>query len=203
MFIYDATFSIVARCSRTGQLGVAVATASPSVRDRVPHAKARVGAIATQAYTNPMLGIDGIRLLERGLSPQEVLKALLPRDPGRERRQLIIVDKQGNTAAYTGRGAIGWKGHLIGDGFIVAGNMLAGEGVLDRMAHCFEGSAGGELAERLILTLEAGQRAGGDKRGRQSAALIVVSKGEHIDLRVDSHVNPVAELRRILIVSKT
>ena len=181
-------------------LGVGVSSASLAVGSRVPHAEAGVGAIATQAYTNVFYGTDGLKLLKRGFSPEKALGAMLNGDPKRELRQVIIIDKLGRTAAFTGKEALDWKGHLIGEGYVVAGNMLVGGGVIEAMAQTFEGSVGA-LAERLMEALEAGQEAGGDRRGRVSAALLVVGEGQaetpFLDLRVDNHREPVRELRRV------
>jgi len=194
------TFSMVARCSKTSALGVCVSTAVPAVGNRVPHVEAGVGAIATQANTNILYGIHGLKLLKMGLSPQTALESMLKEDPGRETRQIIIIDRDGRTAAFTGTETIEWKGHLIGKGYVVAGNMLVGSEVIEAMAQAFEGSEG-ELAERLMIALEAGQEAGGDKRGKKSAALLVASREQVglpqlLDLRVDEHPDPVRELRR-------
>jgi len=192
---------MVARCPKTSSLGVCVSTAVPAVRSRVPHVKTGVGAIATQANTNILYGTNGLKLLKNGFSPQTALETMLKEDPDRETRQVIIIDKQGRTAAFTGKKTINWKGHLIGRDYVVAGNMLVGSKVIEAMAQAFESSEG-DLAERLMKVLEAGQEAGGDKRGKTSAALLVVSKGQKgtrplIDLRVDEHPDPVNELRRI------
>jgi uncharacterized Ntn-hydrolase superfamily protein len=182
-------------------LGVCVSTAVPAVGSRIPHVEAGVGAIATQAKTNIFYGINGLKLLKKGFSPQEALEAMLKQDPDRESRQVIIIDRDGRTAAFTGKETIDWKGHLVGKDYAVAGNMLVGGRVVEAMAQTFENSAG-ELAERLLKALEAGQEAGGDKRGRMSAALVVASQrrgtGPIFDLRVDEHHDPVRELRRIL-----
>jgi len=195
------TFSMVARCPKTSSLGVCVSTAVAAVRSRVPHVEVEVGAIATQANTNILYGTNGLKLLKKGFSPQTALETMLRDDPDRETRQVIIIDKHGRTAAFTGKNTIDWKGHLIGKDYVVAGNMLVGGEVIEAMAQAFEGSKG-ELAERLMKALEAGQESGGDKRGKTSAALLVVSKGQKeprpfIDLRVDEHPDPVNELRRI------
>ena len=196
-----ATFSMVARCPKTFSLGVCTSSAAPAVRSRVPHVEAGVGAIATQANTNILYGINGIKLLKKGLSPQTALETMLREDPDRETRQVIIIDKHGRTAAFTGKNTINWKGHLVGRDYTVAGNMLVGSKVIEAMAQAFESLEGG-LAERLMKALEAGRESGGDKRGKTSAALLVVSK-EHkktqplIDLRVDQHPDPTHELRRI------
>jgi len=196
-----ATFSMVARCPKTSSLGVCVSTAVPAVRNRVPHIEVEVGAIATQANTNILYGINGLKLLKKGFSPQTALETMLRDDPDRETRQVIIIDKHGRTAAFTGKNTINWKGHLIGKDYAVAGNMLVGSNVIEAMAQAFESSEG-ELAERLMKALEAGQEAGGDKRGKKSAALLVASKGQRetsplIDLSVDKHPDPINELRRI------
>ncbi len=197
------TFSITARCARTGMVGVAVCTAVPAVGALCPFAKPRVGAIATQSFVNPYLGIDGLELLGRGLSAQETLEKLLAGDPGRDVRQLSVVDSQGNAAAFTGKDCFSWHGHLVGDGYAVAANMMVDETTVAAMAHAFEANANDELPERLLKSLEAGDATGGDYRGRQSAALLVYNTEEYPyrSLRVDEHRQPVAELRRIFEVS--
>jgi uncharacterized Ntn-hydrolase superfamily protein len=201
------TFSIVARCPKTLALGVAVSTAVPAVGSVVPHVKVNVGAIATQAQTNIVYGTDGLKLLEEGVVPQRALKTLLATDKDREKRQVIIIDAKGRTAAYTGKETEGWKGHIIGENCVVAGNMLTGSNVIRVMLDSFEEERGA-LALRLLKALEARQDAGGDKRGRLSAALLVAdsrwigSSRPLLDLRVDAHSNPVAELRRVYAVSR-
>lgn len=198
------TFSIAARCDRTGMLGVAVSTAVPAVGAICPFVKPGVGAIATQSWVNPYLGIDGLKLLEQGKSAQEALDLLIEGDPGRDDRQLGIVDAKGRAAAYTGASCVDWAGHEIGEGFSVQGNMLVGAATISQMAKTAEASRPLDLPERLMLVLEAGQTAGGDKRGKQSAALKIFNVEEYpwLDLRVDEHRNPVAELRRILGVAR-
>jgi len=200
------TFSMVARCRKTLTLGVCVSTAVPAVGSRVPHIEAGVGAIATQAETNIFYGIEGLKLLKAGLSPQAALETMLKEDPDRESRQVIIIDKEGRTAAFTGKETIDWKGHLIGKDYAVAGNMLVGNQVIEAMAQTFESSKG-ELAKRLLKALEAGQEAGGDKRGKISAALVVANqqreKSPILDLRVDEHHDPVKELKRIFKMTVT
>jgi len=195
------TFSIVARCPKTHALGVCVATAAPAVGSVVPHAEANVGAIATQAKTNILYGVNGLKLLKKGFSPKTALEAMLREDGERETRQVIIIDKNGRIGAFTGKETIVWKGHYIGKDYAVAGNMLVGKQVIEAMAQIFE-KAKGEFAERLLESLEAGQNAGGDKRGKTSAALLVVGEGlseprPFISLRVDVHEEPVKELKRI------
>jgi len=198
------TFSIAARCDRTGMLGVAVSTAVPAVGAICPYVKAGVGAIATQSWVNPYLGIDGLKLLEQGMSAQEALDSLVAADPGRDDRQLGIVDAKGRAAAYTGASCVNWAGHEIAQGFSVQGNMLVSAATIAQMAKGAEHSRPLDLPERLMLVLEAGQIAGGDKRGKQSAALKVFHVEDYpwLDLRVDEHRSPVAELRRILGVAR-
>lgn len=202
--IHLNTFSISARCSRTGMLGVAVSTAVPGVGGICPFVKEGVGAIATQSWVNPYLGIDGLKLLAKGLTAQDVLDRLIGEDPGRDDRQVGVVDASGRAAAYTGSGCVEWAGHVIGDGFSVQGNMLAGAATVERMADAVAGTSPLVLPERLMIALEAGQAAGGDKRGKQSAAIKVFHQEEYpwLDLRVDEHRHPVAELRRVFEVAK-
>jgi len=197
------TFSITAYCQRTGELGIAVSTAIPAVGAINPFAKARVGAIATQAWSNPYLGIDGLNLLEKGLSPTEVLEQLLKVDANREKRQLSIVDARGNVVAFTGKEVNPVSGHYEGKGYVVAGNLLVNHETIRTMAEAFERTPG-SLGERLLFALEAGQAIGGDRRGKVSAALLIVKDEEYpyIDLRVDEHKQPVAELRRIFNIYK-
>ncbi len=194
------TFSIIARDAERGHFGVAVSTAVPCVGAMVPHAKAGVGAIATQSFTNVLLGIDGLKLLELGLSPEAALTSLLAEDPDSARRQVAGIDAQGRIFVYSGAACVNWYGARSGDNYSVQGNMLVGEETIDAMAEAFEQSSG-YLSARLLEALEAGQAAGGDKRGRESAALLTVPFGPEpwskIDIRVDQHEDPVAELRRI------
>ena len=204
---FFGTFSMVARCERTGELGVCVSTAVPAVGSIVPHAELDVAAIATQATSNVMYGVKGLQLIKLGLSPSSALDALLREDEKREVRQVIMIDKDGRTAAFTGRETVEWKGHLTGRNYATAGNMLVGPQVIEAMAKTFE-SADGPLEERLMKVLEAGQNAGGDKRGRVSAALLVMKRLEAdsprpwVDLRVDEHPDPIPELRRIYEIFK-
>lgn len=198
------TFSIVARDPETGAFGVAVSTAVPAVGAMVPHAQAGVGAIATQSYTNVRLGIDGLVLLGRGLSPEAALTALLAEDAQAPLRQAAGIDSQGRVFAYTGEQCVDWCGHRLGESYTVQGNMLVGQETIDAMAGAFEASRG-HLASRLLKALEAGQAAGGDKRGRESAALLVapfLDEWSKIDIRVDYHEDPVAELRRIFDIMR-
>ncbi len=195
------TFSIAARCLRSGDFGVAVATARPAVGSLVPFVSRRA-AIATQARVNTDLGRHGLALVEQGMPLGQALPSLLAADPDRELRQLHGVDARGSVV-HTGARCVEWCGHLAGEGFTVAGNMLAGEGVIKAMAEAFLAGAAEELAARLLRALEAGQQAGGDKRGKQSAALLVAAdppRGYH-NLRVDDHPDPVAELQRVYAVA--
>lgn len=193
------TFSIIARDAETGAFGVAVSTAVPAVGAMVPHVKAGVGAIATQSYTNVLLGIDGLVLLKRGMSPEEALTSLLAKDEGAALRQCAGVDALGRTFAFSGDQCVDWYGARSGENYSVQGNMLVGKETINVMAEAFE-SSWGHISSRLLRALEAGQAAGGDKRGRESAALLVapfVEPDSKIDIRVDLHEDPVAELRRI------
>lgn len=198
------TFSIVARCQRTGALGIAVATAVPAVGSNCSHIGSKIGAIATQAWVNPYLGIDGLEALRTGAPAPEALDRLIREDPRSDIRQLGIVDAHGRSAAYTGKNCEVWCGHLVADGCAIQGNMLVGGEVLTAMQAAFEAAPREELAERLLRALEAGDASGGDHRGRQSAALKVVADEEYplVDLRVDEHNAPVTELRRVFEVAK-
>ncbi|OCK61458.1 DUF1028 domain-containing protein [Bradyrhizobium sp. LMTR 3] len=198
------TWSIIARESSTGQIGIAVATRFFAVGARVPHIAPGVGGIATQALVNPYYGIDGVKLLREGRSPREVVDILLVTDDGHEARQLHVMDIKGRIAAHTGRECIDWCGHIQGDGFSLAGNMLAGAAVLDDTAKTFVANASLPFAQRLIVAMKAGEAAGGDKRGKQSAALLIHGEEEwsDLDLRVDDHTDPLAELERLEQVSR-
>ncbi len=198
------TWSIIARDSATGQFGIAVATKFFAVGARVPHIAPGIGGVATQALVNPYYGIDGIKLLHDGKSPQDTVTTLIASDPGRESRQLHIMDAQGRIAAHTGKDCVDWCGHLAGDGFSIAGNMLAGPAVLEETAKAYRGNRALPFAQRLIAAMRAGEAAGGDKRGKQSAALLI-NEGEEwsaLDLRVDDHSDPLAELERLERVSR-
>jgi len=198
------TFSIAARCPRTGMFGVGVSTAVPGVGSLCPFPKAGTGAIATQSWVNPYLGIDGLRLLEQGLGAQEALDRLLGADAGRRDRQVGIVDKHGNSAAWTGEDCVPWCGHITGQNFSAQGNMLVGAETVEAMAEAFVKAESLDLPERLLVVLEAGQAAGGDKRGKQSASIKVMDTEEYpyCELRVDEHRHPVAELRRVFEVAR-
>lgn len=193
------TFSIVGRCPRTGMLGVAVSTAVPAVGAVCPYLEPGVGAVSTQSWVNPYLAVAALRLMRAGVSGPDALAQVIADDPGRNVRQLGLVDAQGRAAAYTGDACTDWCGQIVASDMAVQGNMLIGAATIDAMAEAFQASAAAGLDERLMLSLEAGQSAGGDKRGKQSAALKVVHVEDYawLDLRVDEHRNPVAELRRI------
>jgi uncharacterized Ntn-hydrolase superfamily protein len=192
------TWSIVAR-DRTGAVGVVVASRFLAVGALCPHARSRVGALATQALVNPLYGPRGLDLMEEGIDPAAVVKALTAPDEGRDHRQLHLIDAAGRSAAYTGTACIGWCGHLVGDGFSVAGNMLAGPQVIQETAAAYEAGRDLPFAERLITALAAGDAAGGDKRGKQAAALLIYTGEDYpfLDLRVDDHGEPLQELRRL------
>jgi len=192
------TFSILAISPDSRLMGVAVASGSTSVGERVPHAKLGVGVIATQAYTNVAYGIKGLELLARGLSPEQTLDRLLMEDPGRELRQVAIMDFNGRKAVFTGVNAPEFHGEIMGEGYVVVGNLLAGKEVVKSMAEEFERSSG-DLAWRMARALKAGSECGGDRRGEKSAALIVVSTEKlEVEIQVDKHVNPIGELFRRL-----
>ncbi len=198
------TWSIIAKDSATGQFGIAVATKFFAVGARVPHIAAGHGAIATQALVNPYYGIDGVKMLREGRSPRDTIVALTAADDGRESRQLHIMDAQGQIAAHTGKDCVDWCGHIDGHGFSIAGNMLAGAQVLDETAKAYLANETLPFARRLIAALRAGEAAGGDKRGKQSAALLIHDSEEWsaLDLRVDDHADPLGELERLEAVSR-
>ncbi len=193
------TFSIVARCTRTGALGVAVTTAVPAVGAMCPYVAPGVGAASTQAWVNPYLAIAALGRLQAGEAAPDALAAVMAGDAARAVRQVGLVDSAGRAASFTGAECTPWCGHSTGEGFAIQGNMLTGPDVLAGMEIAFAGSAAEELAERLIRALEAGQAVGGDKRGKQSAAVLVYGAEDYaeVDLRVDEHALPVAELRRV------
>jgi uncharacterized Ntn-hydrolase superfamily protein len=198
------TWSIIARDSLTGQIGIAVATRFFAVGARVPHIAAGTGGVATQALVNPYYGIDGVKLLREGREPREVVETLIATDDGREARQLHVMDIKGRIAAHTGTECVDWCGHIQGDGFSLAGNMLAGAAVLDDTAQAYAANTSLPFAQRLIVAMKAGEAAGGDKRGKQSAALLIQGEEEwsDLDLRVDDHTDPLAELERLEQVSR-
>jgi uncharacterized Ntn-hydrolase superfamily protein len=202
-----ATFSIVAYDPANGDLGVAVTSKFPAVGNGVPWARAGVGAVATQAAANLAFGEGGLDWMARGASAEEALRKVVEADPGREERQVGMVDARGNAATFTGKNCFSWAGGRTGKHYAAQGNILVGPETVEAMSRAFEQTRG-ELPDRLVAALSAGQAAGGDRRGRESAALLVVRKGagyggkgdRWVDLRVDDHPDPVPELRRLLAV---
>ncbi|HZU20205.1 MAG TPA: DUF1028 domain-containing protein [Gaiellaceae bacterium] len=200
-----ATYSIVACDLEAGQWGVTTQSKFLAVGSLVPWAEPLVGAVATQSYVNPRYGPDGLTLLRQGLRAQEVVERLTASDAFRDHRQLGVVDRDGGSATYTGSKCMEWAGGVAGPSFAAQGNILVGEETVAALATTFEATAGRPLAERLLEALAAAQAAGGDRRGQQSAALLVVEKDAGyaglcdtlVDLRVDDHEAPVAELVRL------
>lgn len=204
-----ATFSIVGYDAETGAVGIAVQSKFFAVGSVVPWAEAGVGAIATQSWANTTYGPNGLKLLKSGLSAEQTLERLVADDPGRATRQVGIVDAKGNVANYTGDECNAWAGAVSGKHYTAQGNILAGEDVVKAMGKAFEETEG-ELADKLMAALFAGQEAGGDTRGQQSAALLVVQENSgyggfndrYIDLRVDDNEKPIEELQRLLEIHK-
>lgn len=198
------TFSIVARCSRTCELGVAVATAVPAVGCMCPFIRSGVGAASTQSWVNPYLALTTLAGIEKGCGARRALDIALAADSAGDLRQIGVVDAAGESAAHTGAQCTPWCGHILAEGLAIQGNMLTGPQVLDAMADAFAANAEADLAERLMAALEAGDAAGGDKRGKQSAALQVHDTEAYalLDIRVDEHAAPVRELRRILPIAR-
>ena len=200
-----ATYSLCACDLEAGQWGVATESKFLAVGSVVPWAEPQAGAIATQSYANPRYGPDGLALLRQGLPAAEVVERLTAADEGRDQRQLGIVDARGGAATFTGPGCHAWAGGRTGAGYAAQGNILVSAATVDALAETFEATSGRPLAERLLAALAAGQAAGGDRRGQQSAALLVVERdGGYaglsdvlVDLRVDDHERPVEELRRL------
>ena len=200
-----ATYSIVACDLETKQWGVAVQSKFLAVGSVVPWAEPEVGAVATQAYANPAYGPDGLALLRDGLSAREVVERLTSADEGRDERQVGVVDAHGGSATWTGPDCNDWAGHRTGTGYAAQGNILVGEETVAALATTFEATGQQPLAERLLECLAAAQAAGGDRRGQQSASLLVVQRNGGyaglsdvlVDLRVDDHERPILELRRI------
>jgi uncharacterized Ntn-hydrolase superfamily protein len=197
------TWSILVRDPATGARGAAVATRFFAVGALAIHAEGGVAALATQALINPMYAAHGMARLRAGEPPDSVAAALLAEDAGRDHRQLHMIDAQGRIAQYTGRDCVSWCGSVRGTDVSVAGNMLAGAAVVERTLEAYQ-RASGTLAERLLSALEAGEAAGGDKRGKQSAALKICTRDPYpdIDIRTDDHPDPLLELRRLYAVSQ-
>ena len=199
------TFSIVAWCARTNQVGVAAATAVQAVGKLACHAIANVGAIASQAMTNPYLAYDGLRLLERGVSAQDALQRVVASDADAHKRQVGVIDVHGRSAAWTGADAISWAGHRAGRHCSIQGNRLAGPQVLERALASMHSTEHLDLAERLTIALLAGDAAGGDLQGERSVNVLVFSSEEYAlcDIRIDDHEAPMDELRRLFKVYQT
>ena len=193
------TWSIIARDAASGAFGVAIATRFFAVGALCPHAESRVGALSTQALVNPHYGAQGLKLLREGVPAADVVRRLTAPDEGREQRQLHVIDAASRIGQHTGSRCIDWCGAVAGTGFSVAGNMLAGPRVVRDTAETYEKAMKLPFAQRLIAALEAGEAAGGDKRGKQSAALLIHSTEQYpeLSLRVDDHAEPLAELKRL------
>lgn len=198
------TWSIIARDDAAGAIGIAVATKFFAVGARVPFIEVGAGALATQALINQLYGRRGLALLREGVPAEDVVRLLTAADAGREHRQLHVLDRDGRFAVHTGRECVDWCGSFAGDAFSVAGNMLAGPQVIAETARAFEAQAALPFARRLIAALRAGEAAGGDKRGKQSAALLIYSTEDYpdLDLRIDDHPDPLGELERLERVSR-
>ena len=197
------TYSIVARDPSTGDLGIAVASRFFAVGAIVPHIRHNA-AVATQAFVNPMWGVEGVERLSNNEHADEVLSDFLSRDSGQHGRQAHMIDAHGRSMAHTGDACVDWAGHRLAEHVSVAGNMLAGPEVVARTLECYLDNPGADFAERLLVAMEAGEAAGGDKRGRQSASLRTHRRQNypHYDLRVDDHADPLAELRRLKVVAE-
>jgi uncharacterized Ntn-hydrolase superfamily protein len=199
-----STFSIVAFDPKTKDLGVAVESKFVAVGSVVPFAQAGVGAIATQSYANTSYGPKALGMLKRGVAPKDALEKLVRSDKGAAQRQAGVIDARGRPASYTGKECVAWAGHLVGKNYAAQGNLLASEAVVKSMGRAFEVTEG-DLPVKLLAALHAGQRAGGDRRGQQSAALLVVRDGggyggfndRWVDIRVDDHPQPIEELIRL------
>lgn len=195
------TFSIIARCERTGMFGIGIATRPMAIGAKCPFLKAGIGGLVVQANGDPRLGVLGLKLLEQGYSADKVLREIADSDGAENMawRQMAVVDKDGRTAVHTGATNEEWRGHVVGPGFVALGNRLTSQRTTQAMADAFAASASEELAERLVRALEAGRDAGGQIAGQHSAALLVVNKKSYgwVDLRADEHNEPIGELRRL------
>ena len=192
------TWSIIAR-DISGAFGVAVASRFFAVGALCPHARSHIGALATQALVNPTYAAPALAGMAQGIAPSLLVEQLTALDEGRDHRQLHLIDSHGRVAAYTGASCIDWCGHMTGNGYSVAGNMLAGQQVIEATVQGYLANDGIPFAERLIAALQAGEAAGGDKRGKQAAALLVYTTEDYcaLDLRVDDHPEPIQELQRL------
>jgi len=198
------TWSIIASDPTSGRIGIAVATKFFAVGAHVPHIKTGVGAIATQALINPFYGTQGMAVLAAGAAAADAVRLLTTPDDGRDVRQLHVMDRNGHFAAHTGEKCVPWCGHMIHEDFSVAGNMLAGPDVIQATAATYMANLDKPFARRLIMAMIAGEDAGGDKRGKQSAALLIHDSEDYslLDLRVDDHADPLAELARLEAVAR-
>jgi uncharacterized Ntn-hydrolase superfamily protein len=198
------TWSIIFHERDSGRIAIAVATKFFAVGARVPHVEPRKGAICTQALMNPLYGPHGLRLIREGVAAADVVRILVTPDAGREHRQLHVMGADGKFAAHTGAECVPWCGHWIGEDMSVAGNMLAGPQVISETVRFFRENASVPLPRRLIGAMKAGEKAGGDKRGKQSAALLIYGNQDYseLDLRVDDHIEPLLELARLESVSR-
>lgn len=198
------TISIIAHDDKTGRVGIAVASKFLAVGARNAFIKTNVGAVASQAFFNPYYGPRGLSLLAAGASAEDAVRLLTGADAGRDIRQVHVMDRWGRFAAYTGSKCAAWCGHLIKPGYSLAGNVLTGPDVLDAMAAAYDDSMKMPFARRLIAVMRAGERAGGDKRGRQSASLLIHDDQDYslLDLRADDHPDPLAEIERLEIIAR-
>lgn len=198
------TWSIVARDEATGQIGIAVSTCAFAVGGRVPFIATGAGAIASQSFINPFYGYRGLELLRAGAPAEDTVRILTEADEGRSQRQVHILDSKGRFAAYTGEGCVPWCGHLIRETFSVAGNMLAGPSVIEETARAYAENLALPFARRFLTAMQAGEAAGGDKRGKQSAAILIHDGEEYplLDIRVDDHADPLTELARLEAISR-
>lgn len=199
------TFTIIARDEMTGRIGAATASRFFAVGARTIFVRSSVGAIASQALFNPYYGPRGLALLAAGASAQDAVRLLVAGDEGRERRQLLVMDGAGQFAAHTGSDCTGWCGHLLRPAYAVAGNILSGADVLEAMAEAYDANFAVPFARRLILAMQAGEAAGGDARGRQSAGLLVHDEEDYslLDLRIDDHSAPLEEIARLEEVARS
>lgn len=198
------TWSIIAQDEATRRVGIIVASKFFAVGAMVPYIKTGVGAVATQAFVNPFYGPQALALLQAGASAEDAVKFLTAGDEGREHRQVHIMDRQGRFAAFTGAACVDWCGHQVHSTFSVAGNTLTGPEVIDATVAAYEANLSTPFARRLIAAMQAGEAAGGDRRGKQSAALLIYDEEEYplLDLRVDDHPDPLAELARLESVAR-
>lgn len=192
------TWSIIAH-DASGAFGVAIASRFFAVGALCPHARSGVGAVATQALVNPLYAVPALDGLAQGLAPAQIVERLTAADEGRDHRQLHLIGVDGKSAAHTGKACVDWCGHTAGEGFSVAGNMLAGPQVIEATAEAYQAHAGLPFGERLVAAMAAGDAAGGDKRGKQAAALLIYTSEDYcaLDIRVDDHAEPIQELQRL------